>query len=44
MQTFGMESEVHKKKHGVLARLKSIIHRGKLVNSMNKYDEKEEEL
>ncbi len=35
---------VHKKKHGVLARLKSIIHRGKLVNSMNKYDEKEEEL
>ncbi len=32
---------VHKKKkHGVLARLKSIIHRGKLVNSMNKYDEK----
>ena len=35
---------VHKKKHGVLARLKSIIHRGKLVNSMNKYDEKEEEV
>ena len=35
---------VHKKKHGILARLKSIIHRGKLVNSMNKYDEKEEEL
>ena len=47
MQTFGMESEgyrYNKKKHGVLARLKSIIHRGKLVNSMNKYDEKEEEL
>ena len=35
---------VHKKKHGILARLKSIIHRGKLVNSMNKYDEKEEDL
>lgn len=38
------EVPVHKKKHSVLARLKSIIYRGKLVNSMNKYDEKEEEL
>ena len=34
---------IHKKKHGVIDHLKSFIHRGKLINSMNKYDGKEKD-
>ena len=35
---------IHKKKGGIVAYLKSIIHRGKLKNSISKYDGKEEDL
>ena len=34
---------LHKKKHGVLDHVKSMIHRGKLKNSINHYDGNEEE-
>ena len=34
---------IHKKKHGFIDHLKSMVHRGKLKNIMNKYDENIEE-
>ena len=34
---------LHKKKHSVLDHVKSMIHRGKLKNSINHYDGNEEE-
>lgn len=34
---------VHKKKHGLLERIRSRMHRVRLTSRMNKYDEKEEE-